>query len=92
MKILLSTILLLVSSVSAQFQFFDQFFQGGNQQQQQQAQQKQNAPSDSNWYRGMWEGGMCFRRSRMQMDDFFALDLGEADGVMAFYATLMTSL
>lgn len=39
----------------AQFQFFEQFFQGG---QQQTSQEKQNVPSDSSWYRQNWEGGM----------------------------------
>lgn len=48
------TLLLFLSVVSAQFQFFEQFFQGG---QQQAAPEKQNVPSDSNWYRQNWEGG-----------------------------------
>lgn len=55
MKFILSTFFLLLGLVSAQFQFFEQFFQGG--QQQQGAQQKQNVPSDSNWYRQNWEAG-----------------------------------
>jgi hypothetical protein len=55
MKFILGTIFFLLGLVSAQFQFFEQFFQGG--QQQQGAQEKQNVPSDSNWYRQNWEGG-----------------------------------
>ena len=43
-------------SVSAQFQFFDQFF-GNQQQQQHQSQEKQNVASDSNWYKQNWEQG-----------------------------------
>ncbi|KIV92620.1 long chronological lifespan protein 2 [Exophiala mesophila] len=50
------TLLLFLSVASAQFQFFEQFFQGG---QQQAAPEKQNVPSDSNWYRQNWEGATC---------------------------------
>ena len=46
-------VLALALSVSAQFQFFEQFF-GGEQQQQQQA---QNVPSDSSWYRENYAKG-----------------------------------
>ena len=45
---------LLLTVVSAQFQFFDQFFGG----QQQQAQEPQNVASDSSWYQNTWQGGM----------------------------------
>jgi hypothetical protein len=58
MKVLLALFGLFVASATAQFQFFDQFFHGGQQQQQQQPQEKQNSPSDSNWYRQNWEAGM----------------------------------
>jgi 2',3'-cyclic-nucleotide 2'-phosphodiesterase (5'-nucleotidase family) len=55
MKVTLSIIYLFVSAVSAQFQFFDQFF--GGHQQQQAPPEKQNVASDSTWYRQTWEGG-----------------------------------
>lgn len=42
-----------VLAVSAQFQFFDQFF-GGQQQQQQ---EKQNVGSDSSWFQQNWHQG-----------------------------------
>ena len=41
--------------VSAQFQFFDQFF--GGQQSGGQQQQGGNVASDSKWYQQTWEGG-----------------------------------
>ena len=47
---------LLTLSVTAQFQFFDQFF--GGQQQPQHQQEKQNVASDSKWYQQNWEQGM----------------------------------
>ena len=56
MKTLVPVVLLFVASVSANFQFFDQFF--GGQQQQHQTQQKQDGPSDSAWYQQSWDGGM----------------------------------
>ena len=56
MKTSLSIAVLLAGLASAQFQFFEQFFNPG--QQTQGTQQKQNVPSDSNWYRQNWEGGM----------------------------------
>jgi len=52
---LVSAILLLVTRTNAQFQFFEQMFQGGQQQQQQ---QPQNVPSDSNWYQENYNNGM----------------------------------
>ena len=55
MKTTLSIIILLAGLTSAQFQFFEQFFNPG--QQAQGTQQKQNVPSDSNWFRQNWEGG-----------------------------------
>lgn len=55
MKILLSLLVLFLGLATAQFQFFEQFFQGGQQAQGQQ--EKQNVPSDSSWYRQNWEGG-----------------------------------
>ena len=57
MKPLVTVVLLFVACVSANFQFFDQFF--GGQQQQHQTQQKQDGPSDSVWYQQSWEGSMC---------------------------------
>lgn len=44
----------LMLSVSAQFQFFEQMFNGG-----QQAQQQRNVGSDSTWYRENYEAGEC---------------------------------
>lgn len=55
MKIIASLLFLFSSLAAAQFQFFEQFFQGGQQAQGQQ--EKQNVPSDSSWYRQNWEGG-----------------------------------
>ncbi|KAI4220275.1 MAG: hypothetical protein L6R36_007730 [Xanthoria steineri] len=40
----------------AQFQFFEQMFQGGHQHQQQQP-QAQNVASDSEWYQQTYESG-----------------------------------
>ena len=56
---LLSTLLTLAS---AQFQFFEQMFNGGPQQQQQQqhhhhGQEQQNVASDSEWYQRNYEAG-----------------------------------
>ncbi|KAI9707576.1 MAG: Long chronological lifespan protein 2 [Candelina mexicana] len=50
---LLSALLFAVSA-QAQFQFFEQMFQGNQQQQQQ---QPQNVASDSSWYRQNYEAG-----------------------------------
>ncbi|EXJ93434.1 hypothetical protein A1O1_01826 [Capronia coronata CBS 617.96] len=58
MRLILSLILALAGSAAAQFQFFEQFFQGG-QQAQASTQEKQNVPSDSSWYRQNWEGATC---------------------------------
>jgi hypothetical protein len=52
---LLSALLLLFTLANAQFQFFEQMFQGG--QQQQQRQEPQNMPSDSSWYQQNYENG-----------------------------------
>ncbi|KIW90595.1 uncharacterized protein Z519_08378 [Cladophialophora bantiana CBS 173.52] len=54
MKALIPIVLLLAGFASAQFQFFEQFFHGG--QQNKGTQEKQNVPSDSNWYRQNWDG------------------------------------
>jgi hypothetical protein len=45
----------LISSVSAQFGFFEQMFNGG----QQQHQQPQNVPSDSNRYQAGYDQSHC---------------------------------
>jgi hypothetical protein len=49
-------ILLLAVGANAQFQFFEQMFQG--QQQQHQPQAPQNVPSDSSWYQQNYDGGV----------------------------------
>jgi hypothetical protein len=51
---LFSALLLFLSVASAQFQFFEQMFQGG---QQQQRQEPQNMPSDSSWYQQNYDNG-----------------------------------
>ncbi|MCJ1460871.1 Long chronological lifespan protein 2 [Mycoblastus sanguinarius] len=52
---------LLCPLASAQFQFFEQMFQGGGGQQQQhaQSQQPQNVASDSQWYQKTYESAHC---------------------------------
>lgn len=50
---LLVPFILLILPAAAQFQFFEQMFNG----QQQQQQQPQNAGSDSAWYQQQYEGG-----------------------------------
>ncbi len=55
MRTFVGLLLVLAGLATAQFQFFEQFFQGGQQAQGQQ--EKQNVPSDSSWYRQNWEGG-----------------------------------
>ena len=60
MRFLLASLLLsLATLTTAQFQFFEQMFQGGGQQQQQQQrqQQPQNVASDSEWYQRTYESG-----------------------------------
>lgn len=58
MRLVLLPLLSLPLLVSAQFgNFFEGMFGGGHQQQQQQ-QQRGNVASDSQWYRGMYDGGM----------------------------------
>jgi hypothetical protein len=47
--------LLLISVANAQFQFFEQMFNGQPQQHQRQA--PQNVPSDSRWYQENYENG-----------------------------------
>lgn len=51
---LMLAFLCVLSAVSAQFQFFDQFFGTG---QQQAHHEKQNVASDSGWYQHTWESG-----------------------------------
>jgi hypothetical protein len=46
---------LLFCLATAQFQFFEQMFQGG--QQQQQRHEPQNVASDSSWYQQNYENG-----------------------------------
>jgi hypothetical protein len=69
---LFTTILLLVSSTSAQFNFFEQMFQGG---QQQQRHEPQNTASDSNWYQQNYEAGKLphFLPLFLWTHDFFPL-------------------
>jgi len=55
---LLPTILLLISSVSAQFDFFN-MFNNGQQQQAQHHQDPQNVPSDSAWYQQNYDAARC---------------------------------
>ncbi|KAF2725169.1 hypothetical protein K431DRAFT_336223 [Polychaeton citri CBS 116435] len=56
--VLFSTVVLLIlPSVSAQFQFFEQMFQQGGGQQG----QPQNAGSDSVWYQQRYEDAHCDR-------------------------------
>ncbi|EXJ91840.1 hypothetical protein A1O3_00390 [Capronia epimyces CBS 606.96] len=57
MRAILSLLLISAGLAAAQFQFFEQFFQGG--QQAQGTQEKQNVPSDSSWYRQNWDGATC---------------------------------
>jgi hypothetical protein len=52
---LLTTLLLFILPATAQFQFFEQMFNGNQQQQQQQ--RPQNAGSDSQWYQQNYEQG-----------------------------------
>jgi hypothetical protein len=47
--------LLLTVGANAQFQFFEQMFQG---QQHHQPQAPQNVPSDSSWYQQNYDNGM----------------------------------
>ncbi|KAK5271966.1 Long chronological lifespan protein 2, partial [Exophiala xenobiotica] len=54
MRTFVGLLLVLAGLATAQFQFFEQFFQGGQQPQGQP--EKQNVPSDSSWYRQNWEG------------------------------------
>jgi len=51
----LSGLLLFTASTQAQFQFFEQMFQG----QQQQQHQPQNVASDSNWYQQNYDAAHC---------------------------------
>ncbi|KAI9828355.1 MAG: Long chronological lifespan protein 2 [Thelocarpon impressellum] len=55
-----SAILFFSISVSAQFQFFEQMFQGGgHQEHHHQPQRAQNVPSDSQWYQQNYEAAHC---------------------------------
>lgn len=56
--VIFSTLTMLVTFSSAQFQFFEQMFQG---QGQQEPQQQQNVASDSNWYQQTYNEGICHR-------------------------------
>ncbi|KAL9623463.1 MAG: hypothetical protein Q9204_007952 [Flavoplaca sp. TL-2023a] len=47
----------LLPFTTAQFQFFEQMFQGGHQHQQHQ--QPQNVASDSEWYQQTYESAHC---------------------------------
>jgi hypothetical protein len=51
---LISAVLLLAAGVNAQFNFFEQMFQGGGQQRQ----QPQNVASDSTWYQENYNNGI----------------------------------
>ncbi|KAJ9629168.1 Long chronological lifespan protein 2 [Knufia peltigerae] len=68
MKIIASLLFLFSSLAAAQFQFFEQFFQGGQQAQGQQ--EKQNVPSDSSWYRQNWEGDV---EEKVELSDGIAV-------------------
>ena len=61
MQPILSTLLLALTTLLpftfAQFQFFEQMFQGGHQHPHQQQQQAQNVASDSEWYQQTYESG-----------------------------------
>ncbi|KAL8855497.1 MAG: hypothetical protein Q9198_010840 [Flavoplaca austrocitrina] len=52
----LLTLITLLPFTTAQFQFFEQMFQGGHQHQQHQ--QPQNVASDSEWYQQTYESGI----------------------------------
>ncbi|ESZ98623.1 hypothetical protein SBOR_0993 [Sclerotinia borealis F-4128] len=53
----ISFLLLIIGGASAQFQFFEQMFNG--QQQQQQQRQPQDVPSDSQWYQDNYDRAHC---------------------------------
>ncbi|KAL8840794.1 MAG: hypothetical protein Q9176_003641 [Flavoplaca citrina] len=53
---LLLTLITLLPLTTAQFQFFEQMFQGGHQHQQHQ--QPQNVASDSEWYQQTYESAV----------------------------------
>jgi len=61
---LFALLLLLASTVTAQFQFFEQMFggQGGHHQQS----QPQNMPSDSSWYQQQYEAGESYHTTFMR--------------------------
>jgi hypothetical protein len=48
-------IFLFIAGANAQFQFFEQMFQGGQQHQQQ---APKDVPSDSGWYQQNYDAGM----------------------------------
>jgi hypothetical protein len=56
-KLLLGALLFVVGA-NAQFQFFEQMFQGGQQQHQHQA--PKDVPSDSSWYQQNYDNGRSF--------------------------------
>ncbi|KAB8303819.1 hypothetical protein EYC80_005192 [Monilinia laxa] len=55
----LFSFLLLIIGVSAQFQFFEQMFNGQQQHQQHHHHQPQDVPSDSQWYQDNYERAHC---------------------------------
>lgn len=60
---LFALLLLLASTVTAQFQFFEQMFggQGGHHHQS----QPQNMPSDASWYQQQYEAGKHLRAAHL---------------------------
>lgn len=55
LSLLLTTLFLLLPGALAQFQFFEQMFNGQQQHHHQHQQQAQNAASDSVWYRQQYD-------------------------------------
>jgi len=69
---LLSATLLLFSVAHAQFQFFEQMFNG--QQQQHHRQEPQNVPSDSAWYQENYEHGWTLFKHLFLLDNILICD------------------
>jgi hypothetical protein len=67
----LFVLLILPSITRAQFQFFNNFFDG--QQQQQQPQEKQNVASDSSWYQQVVESGMKASSSLFSLYSYLSI-------------------
>jgi hypothetical protein len=61
---LISAALLLAAGVNAQFNLFEQMFQGGGQQRQ----QPQNVASDSTWYQENYNNGIWISLSYIEQD------------------------